>query len=152
MLFARLLDHLITVGTLRLHAPGGVSYVFSGAPGPSATMRLHDRSVSRKLFLNPRLYLGEAYMDGTLTVEDGTLYDLIDLLMINIERAPMHPLRPFYAGFGNFLRGLQQYNPMPRARANVAHHYDLSDRLYELFLDEDRQYSCAYFADPGDDL
>jgi cyclopropane-fatty-acyl-phospholipid synthase len=151
MLFARLLDHLITVGTLRVHAPGQ-SYVFSGAPGPSATMRLHDHSVSRKLFLNPRLYLGEAYMNGTLTVEDGTLYDLLDLLVINIECAPMHPLRPFYAGFGNFLRSLQQYNPMPRARANVAHHYDLSDRLYELFLDEDRQYSCAYFADPGDDL
>jgi len=147
----RLLDHLITVGTLRVQVPGQ-DFVFSGAPGPSVTMRLHDRSVARKLFLNPRLHLGEAYMDGTLTIEDATLYDLLDLLVINIERAPMHPLRPFYAGFGNFLRSLQQYNPMSRARANVAHHYDLSDRLYELFLDEDRQYSCAYFATPGDDL
>jgi cyclopropane-fatty-acyl-phospholipid synthase len=151
MLLMRLLDHLITVGTLHVHVPGQ-SFVFSGDPGPTVTMRLHDRSVARKLFLNPRLYLGEAYMDGTLTVEDATLYDLLDLLVTNIERAPMHPLRPFYAGFGNFLRGLQQYNPMSRARANVAHHYDLSDRLYELFLDEDRQYSCAYFATPGDDL
>ncbi len=151
MLFARLLDHLITAGTLRVHTTSQ-SYIFSGDPGPSATMRLHDRSVERKLFLNPRLYLGEAYMNGTLTVEDGTLYDLLDLLIMNIERAPIHPLRPFYAGFGNFLRSLQQYNPMSRARANVAHHYDLSERLYELFLDEDRQYSCAYFAKPGDDL
>jgi cyclopropane-fatty-acyl-phospholipid synthase len=151
MLFARLLDHLITVGTLRVHVPGQ-SFVFTGEAGPSATMRLHDHSVGRKLFINPRLYLGEAYMNGTLTVEDGTLYELLDLLALNVQRAPLHPLRPFYAGFGNFLRGLQQYNPMPRARANVAHHYDLSDRLYELFLDEDRQYSCAYFADPSDDL
>src|SRR5271168_5279755 len=95
MLFARLLDHLITAGTLRVHTPDH-SYVFTGSPGPSATMRLHDHSVGRKLFLNPRLYLGEAYMNGTLTVEDCTLYDLLDLLIINIERAPIHPLRPFY--------------------------------------------------------
>src|SRR6185437_13726520 len=105
MLLMRLLDHLITVGTLRVQIPGQ-SFVFSGAPGPSVTMRLHDRSVARKLFLNPRLYLGEAYMDGTLTVEDATLYDLLDLLILNIERAPKHPLRPFYAGFGNALRRL----------------------------------------------
>lgn len=152
MLFAHLLGHLITVGTLRVITAEGQSYVFAGASGASVTIRLHDRALNRKLFLNPRLHLGEAYMDGTLTIEDGTIYDLLDLLALNVEQAPMHPLRPFYAGFGNLLRGLQQYNPMPRARANVAHHYDLSERLYELFLDEDRQYSCAYFGDPSDDL
>jgi len=152
MLFARLLDHLITVGTLRVIGPDGQRYVFSGAPGPSAGFRIHSKATARRLFYNPRLALGEAYMDGSLTIEDGTLYDLLDLLSHNIEIAPRHPLRPLYAGFGNFLRGLQQYNPMQRARANVAHHYDLSDRLYDLFLDADRQYSCAYFASPGDTL
>jgi cyclopropane-fatty-acyl-phospholipid synthase len=156
MLFAHLLGHIITAGSLRVLDADGQSYVFSGEAGPSATIRLHDRALGRKLFLNPRLHLGEAYMDGTLTIESGTLYDFLDLCALNverhIERAPMHPLRPFYAGFGNFLRGLQQYNPMPRARANVAHHYDLSDRLYELFLDADRQYSCAYFTSPEDTL
>ncbi|MBV9523396.1 MAG: class I SAM-dependent methyltransferase, partial [Alphaproteobacteria bacterium] len=89
---------------------------------------------------------------GTLTVEDGTIYDLLDFFALNIEHAPRHPLRPLYSGFGNFFRRLQQYNPVSRARANVAHHYDLSDRLYDLFLDKDRQYSCAYFATPEDDL
>jgi cyclopropane-fatty-acyl-phospholipid synthase len=152
MLFAQLLRHLITVGTLRVTAADGQSYVFSGGPGRSIGFRMHDTALSRKLFFNPRLYLGEAYMDGTLTVEDGTIYDLLEFFIINIEHAPRHPLRPLYSGFGKFFREVQQYNPVQRARANVAHHYDLSDRLYDLFLDKDRQYSCAYFASPNDDL
>jgi cyclopropane-fatty-acyl-phospholipid synthase len=156
MLFAHLLGHLITVGTLRVIDARGERYVFGGDLGRSVTIRLHDRSLHRKLFLNPRLYMGEAFMDGTLTIEEGTLFDFLDLCSQNIERnieqAPLHPLRPFYAGFGTFMRGLQQFNPMVRARANVAHHYDLSDRLYELFLDEDRQYSCAYFTNPQESL
>jgi cyclopropane-fatty-acyl-phospholipid synthase len=137
---------------LRVIDADGRMHVFSGAPGPEVTIRLRDPALNRKLFFNPRLYAGEAYMDGTLTVEGGTIYDFLDLVSWNMERAPRHPFRPFYAGFGKFLRGLQQYNPIHRSRANVAHHYDLSGRLYELFLDRDRQYSCAYFTDPGDDL
>jgi cyclopropane-fatty-acyl-phospholipid synthase len=153
MLLARLLEHLVSAGTLRVIDAAGRDYVFAGAnPGPGITMRLRDKAVARKLFFNPRLHLGEAFMDGTLTVEDGGIYELLDFLALNVERAPPHPLRPFYAGFGNFMRGLQQYNPMSRSLANVAHHYDLSDQLYDLFLDRDRQYSCAYFRDPGDDL
>jgi cyclopropane-fatty-acyl-phospholipid synthase len=152
MLLAHLLGHLITIGTLRVIDADGRMHVFSGAPGPEVTIRLRDPALNRKLFFNPRLYAGEAYMDGTLTVEGGTIYDFLDLVSWNMERAPRHPFRPFYAGFGKFLRGLQQYNPIHRSRANVAHHYDLSGRLYELFLDRDRQYSCAYFTDPGDDL
>jgi cyclopropane-fatty-acyl-phospholipid synthase len=152
MLLAHLLGHLITIGTLRVIDADGRNHVFSGAPGPEVTIRLHDPALYRKLFFNPRLYAGEAYMDGTLTVEGGTIYDFLDLVSWNMERAPRHPFRPIYAGFGKFLRGLQQYNPIHRSRANVAHHYDLSERLYELFLDKDRQYSCAYFSHPGDDL
>jgi len=152
MLLAHLLGHLITIGTLRVIDADGRIHVFSGAPGPEVTIRLRDPALNRKLFFNPRLYAGEAYMDGTLTVEGGTIYDFLDLVSWNMERAPRHPFRPFYAGFGKFLRGLQQYNPIHRSRANVAHHYDLSERLYELFLDKDRQYSCAYFASPSDDL
>jgi cyclopropane-fatty-acyl-phospholipid synthase len=153
MLFSHLLRHLITIGTLRVIDSDGGTHVFSGEAGPEVTIRLHDRALHRKLFLNPRLYTGEAYMDGTLTIENGgTIYDFLDLASWNMERAPPHPLRPFYTGFGKFLRGLQQYNPVQRSRANVAHHYDLSERLYELFLDKDRQYSCGYFATPNDDL
>jgi cyclopropane-fatty-acyl-phospholipid synthase len=153
MLLARLLDHLISAGTLRVVDADGQVYTFTGDdPGPSITMRFHDKAVARRLFFNPRLRLGEAFVDGSMTVEDGGIYELLDFLALNIERAPPHPLRPFYAGFGNFMRGLQQYNPVHRSLANVAHHYDLSDQLYDLFLDSDRQYSCAYFRSPDDSL
>jgi cyclopropane-fatty-acyl-phospholipid synthase len=153
MLLARLLEHLISAGTLRVIDANGREYLFAGRdPGPHVTMRLHDKTLGRKLFFNPRLHMAEAFMNGTLTVEGAGIYEYLDLLALNVERAPLHPLRPFYAGFGNFLRGLQQYNPVKRARANVAHHYDLSDQLYDLFLDRDRQYSCAYFRSADDDL
>jgi cyclopropane-fatty-acyl-phospholipid synthase len=152
MLLAHLLDHLITRGTLRVVTPGG-NHVFAGRePGPEITMRLHDAALERRLFFNPRLRLGEAYMDGTLTVEGGTIYDLVELLGRNIEEAPPSLLRPLYNGFGRAFRAVQQYNPLRRARRNVAHHYDLSEEFYSLFLDADRQYSCAYFLSPRDDL
>jgi cyclopropane-fatty-acyl-phospholipid synthase len=153
MLLGHLLKHLITIGTLRVVDAAGRLHTFSGRDGPAAAIRLHDRRAERELFWNPRLKAGETYMDGRLTAEDGfTIYDFIDLVALNIEEAPPSPYRPLYLGFGNFLRTLQQWNPVGRAREHVAHHYDLSDALYDLFLDKDRQYSCGYFARPGDDL
>src|SRR5207247_3814401 len=80
------------------------------------------------------------------------LYDLIDLLAVNIEALPEGPLGRILNGTPGPLRRVHQYNPLRRARRNVAHHYDLSDQLYDLFLDQDRQYSCAYFHDCTDDL
>ena len=103
----------------------------------------------RRLVLNPSLAAGEAYMDGTLTVEDGTLYDFLDSHRAQHDQ----PLRAaLLTGSLNGLgaasaRLLRQFNPVGRAQRNVAHHYDLSGELYDLFLDADRQYSCAYFAD-----
>jgi len=91
-------------------------------------------------------------MDGTLTIEEGSLYDFIDLLAANLEGLPEGFLRRFLNGSVTALRRLRQYNPASRARRNAAHHYDLSDNLYGLFLDQDRQYSCAYFCDSSDDL
>jgi cyclopropane-fatty-acyl-phospholipid synthase len=150
MLLAHLLEHLITIGTLRVIASDGSIRTFTGGPGRTVTIRLHDPSLEWKLFLHSRLWLGEAYMAGTLTVEDATVYDLLDLLGQNLAAAPArHPLTWLVAGYGTFMRTLQQWNPVPLARRHVAHHYDLSDALYELFLDADRQYSCAYFSRPG---
>jgi len=91
-------------------------------------------------------------MEGTLTIEEGSLYDFIDLLAANLEGLPEGFLGRFLNGSVGVLRRLHQYNPVSRAARNTAHHYDLSDRLYELFLDHDRQYSCAYFCDSGEDL
>jgi cyclopropane-fatty-acyl-phospholipid synthase len=152
MLLARLFERIVTKGRLRIVDAGGVLHDFAGAPGPSATIRLSDPSLHRKLLVRPRLYLPEAFVDGTLTIEEGSLYDLIDLLQLNIEAMPEGALSRLFNGSYTLLRRIHQYNPLARARQNVAHHYDLSDQLYELFLDRDRQYSCAYFRGEGDDL
>jgi cyclopropane-fatty-acyl-phospholipid synthase len=152
MLLGHLLQRIVRTGTVRIIDAAGRTHVFAGAPGPTVTARLHDRKLGRELFLNPRLKLGEAYMDGRLTVEDGSLYDFLDLVAGNAAAAPRSLLSPLYDGFGRGLRVFQQYNPAKRAQANVHHHYDLSKTLYDLFLDGDRQYSCAYFTAPDQSL
>ena len=152
MLLTHLFKRIITVGQLRVIDARGRSHAFEGSCGASVTIRLHDPALDWKLLVRPRLYLPEAYVDGTLTIEDGSLYDLIDLLGANIEVLPEGFLGRLLNGYLAPLRRLYQYNPVSRARQNVAHHYDLSDPLYELFLDRDLQYSCAYFYDSSDDL
>jgi cyclopropane-fatty-acyl-phospholipid synthase len=152
MLLARIFEGLITVGRLRVIDAHGRLHVFEAAPGPSVAIRLNDPALHRQLLLRPRLYLPEAFMDGRLTIEEGSLYDLIDLLCTNIEALPRGFLSDLLNGSVTLFRRLHQFNPVPRARRNAAHHYDLSDQLYELFLDRDRQYSCAYFRHPGVDL
>jgi cyclopropane-fatty-acyl-phospholipid synthase len=104
------------------------------------------------LILNPDLAFGEAYMDGALVVEDGDIYDFLNLCFSNLGWSSGHGLRRLRTSVKRLVRRVSQHNPIPIARANVAHHYDLSDTLYELFLDADRQYSCAYFVSPDDTL
>jgi cyclopropane-fatty-acyl-phospholipid synthase len=152
MLLARILEHIITVGRLRVVDAVGTTHTFDGSPGGEATIRLHDPALHWKLILQPRLYLPEAFMNGALTIEEGSLYDLIDLLAVNLEALPKGLLARLLNGSTTLLRRIHQYNPAPRARHNAAHHYNLSDQLYELFLDRDRQYSCAYFREGADDI
>src|SRR6185437_6931235 len=102
--------------------------------------------------LSPRFYVPDAYMNGSLTIEEGSLYDFLDILTLNEEGSPGARLMRLGDIAGRVLRYIHQYNPVQRARRNVEHHYDLSDQLYELFLDRDRQYSCAYFRSPNDDI
>ena len=151
MLLARILQRIITVGRLRIIDAGGRTHMFSGELGSDVTIRLRDRALHWKLLVRPRLYLLEAFMDGTLTIENGCLYDLVDLLVANLEAQPIGLLTNLLNGSVSLFRRVHQYNPVSRARHNAAHHYDLSDQLYELFLDRDRQYSCAYFQDVGTD-
>jgi cyclopropane-fatty-acyl-phospholipid synthase len=153
MLFASVLARFIRIGRLSVIDAAGRRHVFEGSAGPVATIRLHDRALHWKLLLKPRLLIPEAFVAGALTVEEGTsIYDFIDVLVVNDAANPN--ALPLWLGqaAGRLVRRLHQYNPVPRARRNVAHHYDLSDQLYELFLDRDRQYSCAYFGSPEDDL
>src|SRR5215467_9019537 len=152
MLLTHFFKRIITVGRLRVVDARGRSHAFEGSSGASVAIRLRDPALHWKLLVRPRLYLPEAYVDGTLTIEEGSLYDLIDLLAANLEALPEGFLGHFLNSSGTALRRINQYNPVSRARRNVAHHYDLSDQLYELFLDQDRQYSCAYFHDLSDSL
>jgi cyclopropane-fatty-acyl-phospholipid synthase len=151
MLLVSMLSGVIRTGRLTIIDAGGNRHVLEGGPGPSATIRLSDPSLHWKLVLRPRLYVPEAYMDGTLTIEEGSLYDFLELLVSNDTAHPNELMRLGRAA-AQLVRRMYQLNPVWRARRNVAHHYDLSDQLYELFLDRDRQYSCAYFRAPEDDL
>jgi cyclopropane-fatty-acyl-phospholipid synthase len=141
-----ILRRLITVGRLTVIWPDGLHTIYSGESGPSATMRLHDWGTVRRLVSHPALAAGEAYMSGGLSADDSSIYDLIDIIMLNLRRNPgVHPVIRWRETLASVGRRLAQYNPTGRARRNVAHHYDLNGRLYSLFLDRDRQYSCAYF-------
>jgi cyclopropane-fatty-acyl-phospholipid synthase len=152
MLLTRLLNRITRIGRIELIDAAGRTHVFAGSPEPAVKVRLHDKSLHWKLSVNPWLYLPEAYMDGTLTVEEGGIYELIEFLNRNEElMARDVPLR-LANRVRKLTRRIHQYNPIPRSRKNVAHHYDLSDQLYDLFLDRDRQYSCAYFLHPDEDL
>ncbi len=149
MLLARLFRAFVRRGAVTVIDPRGRRHVCdSGVPGPRAAIRIHDAATARRIITNPTLEVGEAYMDGRLTIEEGSLYSFLDVCTANLH----HLLAlPFYAqieGTFRVLRRIAQFNPVDRSRRNVAHHYDLSGRLYDLFLDADRQYSCAYFTQP----
>ncbi|MCY4551623.1 MAG: cyclopropane-fatty-acyl-phospholipid synthase [Defluviicoccus sp.] len=146
------LGKVASAGRLTLIDANGRTHRIEGAPGPECAVRLHDRRLHRQLVTNPWLRVGEAYMEGTLTIEEGTLGDLIEYCCINSRDAEDNPAFRLSQWLSRRTRWLQQHNPIGRARRNVAHHYDLSDTLYDLFLDRDRQYSCAYFTDDTNTL
>src|SRR5947199_2302737 len=145
MLLASALARFIRIGRLSLIDAAGKPHLVEGLPGPSATVRLHDSSLNWKFLLSARFYVPDAYMNGSLTIEEGSLYDFLDILTLNEEVSPGGRLMRLGDVAGRVLRSIHQYNPVHRARRNVEHHYDLSDQLYELFLDRDRQDSCVYF-------
>jgi cyclopropane-fatty-acyl-phospholipid synthase len=150
-MFKRLMEGVIRHGSLTIIGPDGKAETY-GAGTPKVTMRLHDRAALFTLGLYPDLKLGELYMDGRLTVEDGDIADLMDLLMSNLAQIRQPAALRFVRGVRRALRRWTQYNPASLSKKHVAHHYDLSGRLYDLFLDRDRQYSCAYFASTDETL
>jgi cyclopropane-fatty-acyl-phospholipid synthase len=152
MLLSAFAKRVIAEGDLTIVDAEGGRHRLGDGSGRRVVIRLHDKSLHRRLAINPYLYVGEAFMEGTLTIEQGSLYDFLEICAANERRVSSHPFSRAVAAFERLLRRLHQYNPAPRAHANVAHHYDLSDTLYDLFLDRDRQYSCAYFTHDHGDL
>ncbi|WP_428486261.1 class I SAM-dependent methyltransferase [Rhodopila sp.] len=142
-----ILRRFVTIGRLTVWWPDGSRTTYGSDDEPQVAMRLRDTRTVRRLVLNPSLAAGEEYVEGRLVVEDGRLYDLLDVLLASRDDAPTaHPVMRLRERLGALTRRLDQYNPAARSRRNVAHHYDLNGRLYSLFLDRDWQYSCAYFA------
>jgi cyclopropane-fatty-acyl-phospholipid synthase len=140
------LRRLVVLGRLIVTWPDGTQTHYGGGPGPVARIAVKDSRTIRRVGLNPALGLGEAYMDGGLVPQDGSIHDVLDLLLTNrTAEASRQELLTLHDVVGWLTRHIAQFNPAPRARRNVAHHYDLNGRLYSLFLDRDRQYSCAYF-------
>ncbi len=153
MLLVRQLSRLIGAGAVTLiDADGDVHRIEGTAEGPDVTVRLHDRGLHWRLLLEPRLAYGEAWVDGTLTIDGGRLYDFLELLGRNMAAFEATPVARAGFALDRLSRRIRQFNPIHRSRRNVAHHYDLSGALYELFLDRDSQYSCAYFQSPDASL
>jgi cyclopropane-fatty-acyl-phospholipid synthase len=148
-----ILGRLIVHGRLTVRWPDGRITFYGGRTGPRAAIHLTSRRAVRRLLLNPALAAGEIYMDRSMLLEDGSIFDLLDVLMTNVEaNLAANPMIRPWQRFHALKRRFDQYNPISRSRDNVAHHYDLNGRLYSLFLDRDRQYSCAYFPTGGETL
>jgi len=144
----RVVEALVVEGRLELELAGGRTLVGGDGGAPRVRARLTDRAAGRELVADPELKFGELFMDGRLVVEEGTVYDLLALLL-QAHRGDRGKL-PGRAltRIRRLLRHLTARNPIGRARRNVAHHYDIDGRIYDLFLDADRQYSCAYYERP----
>jgi cyclopropane-fatty-acyl-phospholipid synthase len=139
-----LLGQFIRRGSFTVTTAAGSTFTFGDRTGAPVAVCFTTAKAQRAVFLDPELKLGEAYMDGTLVVEQGSIADVIALLLRQDRvNSPHWALPPRLVRF--LLRRLQQFNPRSRARHNVAHHYDLDGQLYSLFLDGDQQYSCGYF-------
>jgi cyclopropane-fatty-acyl-phospholipid synthase len=153
MLLSRALRPLIRTGRLTVVDADGKPHVFGPDAEPAVTVRLHDRSLHWKLALNPGLHAGEAWMNRTLTVEDGKgLYDFLEVFGRNLGlqglgsfRSPLRWLKPIK-------RRWHRLNDRVSSERNVAHHYDLSGEMYGLFLDSERQYTCDYHPTGTEDL
>jgi cyclopropane-fatty-acyl-phospholipid synthase len=150
--FRTFLRRLVRTGRLEVVTADGIAETFGDGGGPPIGVKILDRGAERRLMLNPALALGELYMDGRLVVTKGGLYDLLALGARNLAALDGQPWARALAKARIAIRGLHQRNNRLRAKRNVASHYDLDQRLYNLFLDPDRQYSCAYFEYPGQSL
>jgi cyclopropane-fatty-acyl-phospholipid synthase len=139
-------DRVVRSGTLIVRDSGGAVHTFGDGTLPHVCVHIQDWRLEKELTLNPQLALGEAYMTGRFRVDAGTIYDFLEVMLRNAEHHPFPRWLSHVERMRRATKRLQQYNPVSRSRSNVAHHYDIDRRIYDLFLDSDRQYSCAYFA------
>jgi cyclopropane-fatty-acyl-phospholipid synthase len=147
-----MLTKIIRTGTLEVVDAEGNVHRYTGTAEPFVRVKLHDPALYRSLVWNPDLKAGEAYMDGTLTIEQGTLRDFLTLFAINRGVSRKLPIQKPLRRLAKRMKSLWQRNTLVQSQRNVAHHYDLSNELYGLFLDSGMNYSCAYFRSPTDTI
>ncbi len=148
MLFS-ILKKLNFDGTLEIIDSNEKIYKF-GNSNPQVRIRLKNKSIERKLFFNPNLHIGEAYMNEELIIEKGTIEEFLNLITNCYEDfISNNKFYKFYEYLSSIFMPLQQINQLVNSKNNVAHHYDINEDLYKLFLDKDMQYSCAYFHNPN---
>src|SRR6185437_9722864 len=145
-----LLGTFLRRGDFTLTTSRGKTFRFGDGTGTPVAVRLTSPSAEWGLILDPELKFGEAYMDGTLVVEQGSIADVLAVALGQKSELPQWSRPQWILRY--LARRLVQFNPRKRSRRNVAHHYDLDGQLYSLFLDADRQYSCAYFEAPDASL
>jgi cyclopropane-fatty-acyl-phospholipid synthase len=144
------LSQFIHRGWMNFTTASGAKFTCGDGTGEPVSVRFTNSQTELRILLDPELALGEAYMNGTFIVEQGTIADALAILLDQPGMLPGWAKPQWWARY--FVRHATQFNPRGRSRNNVAHHYDLDGRLYSLFLDADKQYSCAYFETPGASL
>ncbi len=145
-----LLKTFVRRGTFTVTTSRGTTFTFGDGTGKPVVVRFTTRSAEWGILFDPELKLGEAYMNGAFVVEQGTIADVLGIALGQNSELPVWGRPQWIIRY--LARRIKQFNPRKRARRNVAHHYDLDGRLYSLFLDADRQYSCAYFENPEESL
>jgi len=153
MQLARFLNKIFKKnGFILIDANGNQFIIGTPASEQPIKVKILDKKLHYKLLFHPDLYLGEAYTDGQLIIENGTLTDFLDLALMNIGRSEFNIISYLINKFRGSYRYLTNFNFIKKSKMNVSHHYDISDDLYDLFLDPKRQYSCAYFKNDDDSL
>jgi cyclopropane-fatty-acyl-phospholipid synthase len=148
-----MLKGFIKKGSLEVIDADGKTHTFGGkADGPKVKMKLTDPKLYKTLFTNPELAAGEAYMDGTMSFPGSSLRDFLTLFSDNRRSLGQQPYQRLFGRVQRSFKRLQQANPVGQAQKNVAHHYDLGNDFYKLFLDTGMQYSCAYFQNDDNTL
>jgi cyclopropane-fatty-acyl-phospholipid synthase len=140
------LSAFIRRGTMVFTTASGTKFTCGDGSGKPVFAGFRTVSAERRILQNPELALGESYMDGDFVVENGSIADALAILFDQPDMLPGWARPQWWVRY--LVRRFQQFNPRARAQQNVAHHYDLDARLYSLFLDADKQYSCAYFEMP----
>ena len=151
-LIDKLLGKILSKGQLTIVTPDGKRATYGPGGGKALTVRVTDRKVLFDIARNPRLGLGEAYMDGRLIVEDGSILDLLEMIVAANRWEDKAGGRAAMNKGKSKWKALFRRNRAAASKRNVAHHYDVGNHLYRLFLDDDLQYSCAYYTDPANSL